>query len=280
MIGLVMNEDPLLQFIIPDQFEQAHYDALFAYLRDDRFLKTAVWRQLYNGIDLLDNAQVITEPTTRTFRQVYDELVDRPFANQYIEELLETNNVSAESERIAAHFARQIKPVLQDAGLLNRQVSYSLLLYGYCLYWWQSFARGYAFEVFVMRDLTAAQIEFQMHDVRHWFERYSPADLVVLDMLGDIKTSVYFLQWQAESQLLNDFYISRLFARGHSRTLVVFQKTHAWDKIDGGLTVPGRLETILDLFPSPVQIEVRGIYNIYCDRLRGLEADGSSETIK
>jgi hypothetical protein len=142
MIGLVMNEDPLLQFIIPDQFEQAHYDALFAYLRDDRFLKTAVWRQLYNGIDLLDNAQVITEPTTRTFRQVYDELVDRPFANQYLEELLKTKNVPAESERIAAHFARQIKPVLQDAGLLNRQVSYSLLLYGYCLYWWQSFARG------------------------------------------------------------------------------------------------------------------------------------------
>ena len=84
-----------------------------------------------------------------------------------IEELLETNNVSAESERIAAHFARQIKSVLEDAGLLNRQVSYSLLLYGYCLYWWQSFARGYAFEIFVMRDLRAAQIEFQMHDVRH-----------------------------------------------------------------------------------------------------------------
>ena len=76
--------------------------------------------------------------------------------------------------------------------MLRRDVPYSILLQGYCLYWWQSFARGYAFEVYIMQDLTADGIQFQMHDVRNWVERYSPADLVVLDLLGDIKTSIYF----------------------------------------------------------------------------------------
>jgi hypothetical protein len=39
---------------------------------------------------------------------VYDELIGRPFANQYIERLLATDEVMTESPRLAAHFARQI----------------------------------------------------------------------------------------------------------------------------------------------------------------------------
>lgn len=194
---------------------------------------------------------------------MYDELIALPFADQYIEQLLEAGNVTVESPELAARFARQIRPILQDVGLLRRDVPYGILLQGYCLYWWQSFARGYAFEVYIMRDLTAARIEFQMHDVRNRVERYSSADLVVLGLLGDIKSSIYFLQWHG--QLPNDFYITRLYARGRERTLVVFQKPHAWKAVGGGLTVPGTLETILDLLPSPVQIGLRGIMLIVVD---------------
>lgn len=108
---------------------------------------------------------------------------------------METEDLSVEGSRLAAQYARQIRPVLQSAGLLKRDVPYSVLLQGYCLYWWQSFARGYAFEVTIMRDLFADGIDFKMHDVRSKVERFSPADLTVLDLLGDIKTSIYFLQW-------------------------------------------------------------------------------------
>ena len=178
---------------------------------------------------------------------------------------METSDVVEESPQITARFARQIRNVLEEEGLLMRDAPFSVLLQGYCLYWWQSFSRGYAFEVYIMRDLKAANIEFQMHDIRSQRGRLSPADLIVLDLLGDIKTSVYFLQWQSRGELPNDFYITRLYEKGREITLVVFQKPHAWDVLNGGNTIPGTLKTILDLLPSPIEIEQRGIMLVVVD---------------
>lgn len=254
-----MSPEQPLQFSIPPEFTQKHHDALMTYLTDSRSLNTAVWQHLFQGINLLDVAQVSTPTITQNFRQVYGELIERPFANQYIQQLLETKNVMAESPALSANFARQIRPILQEAGLWRREGPSSILLQGYCLYWWQSFSRGYTFELFIMRDLLAGGIEFQMHDIRHPAERYSPADLIVLNLLGDIKTSIYFLQEPTTSKLPNDFYITRLYEKGRERTLVVFQKPAAWDVIDGGATEPGTLETILELLPTPIEIEQRGI---------------------
>jgi hypothetical protein len=265
MISPTMSQNPSLRFVVPPEFTQEHHDALIAYLTDSRGLSTTVWRLVFDGIDLLDKAQVFTTTTMRTFRQVYDELIRRPFADKYIEQLLETRNVIAESPKITATFSRQISHILQEAGLLKRDEPYSVLLQIYCLYRWQSFSRGYAFEVYIVRDLEAADIEFQMHDIRSQMGRLSPADLFVLELLGDIKTSVYFLQWQSPGELPNDFYITRLYEKGRERTLVVFQKPDAWDAIGGGMTIPGTLEAILDLLPSPIEIEQRGIMLIVVD---------------
>jgi hypothetical protein len=265
MISSAMNQASPLRFVIPPEFTQAHHDAFLAYLTDTRSLSAEVWRLLYEGIDLLAEARVSDQTAARTFRQVYDELIGGPLANQFVEQLLKTNDVVEESPQISATFARRIRSILSDAGFLQREVPISVLLYGYCLYWWQSFARGYAFEVYIMRDLKSAGIEFQMHDIRSQRGRLSPADLVVLDLLGDIKTSVYFLQWQPSGELPNDFYVTRIYEKGHERTLVVFQKPHAWDAIDGGNAVPGTLETILSLLPTPIEIEQRGIMLIVVD---------------
>ena len=116
-----------------------------------------------------------------------------------------------------------------------------------------------------MRDLQANRIAFKMHDIRNQDDRYSPADLVVQNLLGDIKTSIYFLQWQWQGELRNDFYITRLFEKGREHTLVVFQKPSAWNSIEGGDTTPGTLETILDLLPTPIEIKLRGIILIVVD---------------
>ncbi len=254
-----MSPEQSLQFSIPPAFAQKHHDALMTYLTDSRSLNTAVWQHLFQGINLLDVAQVSTPTITQTFRQAYGELIERPFANEYIQQLLETKDVMAESPALSANFARQIRPILQEAGFWNREVPSSILLQGYCLYWWQSFSRGYTFELFIMRDLAADGIEFQMHDIRQPAERYSPADLIVLNLLGDIKTSIYFLQEPSTNKLPNDFYITRLYEKGRERTLVVFQKPAAWEVIEGGATEPGTLEAILELLPTPIEIEQRGI---------------------
>ena len=106
-----------------------------------------------------------------------------------------------------------------------------------------------------MHDLESSHIDFAMHDLLRGSERYSQADLIVLDLMGDIKTSTYFLQLQPRGPLLNDFYITRLYDKGRIRTLVVFQKPHAWRRIGGEATVPGDLNNVLDLLPQPVQLE-------------------------
>jgi hypothetical protein len=102
--------------------------------------------------------------------------------------------------------------------------------------------------------LEESELIFQAHDLSRHSERYSPADLEVLGLAGDIKTSTDFLKLKSSSPLRNDFYITRLYEKGRQRTLVVFQKTLAWEKINGS-TIYGTLDNLQDILPYPVRIQ-------------------------
>ena len=116
-----------------------------------------------------------------------------------------------------------------------------------------------------MRDLQNSGIQFQMHNLMNEEDRYSPADLIVQNLLGDIKTSTYFLQDQLQGSLRNDFYITRVYEKGHERTLVVFQKPHAWHTIGGKEPIRGTFLNILDLLPNAVELEQHGTILIVID---------------
>jgi hypothetical protein len=250
-----LSNEVHLQVILPDKFTKEHERILTLYLADDRRLNTLLRQRLYEAIDLLSQAEVRINRTFYTFRQVYDAHIDQAFADAYLEQLLALIDVPSQSPALAAKFARQIPAKLEQANWLVKNVPQSYLLLAYCIYWWQSFARGYAFEVEIMRDLEAGEIVFEMHDIRSRVERYSQADLIVLDLLGDIKTSTYFLQVQPAGSLANDFYITRLYAKDRIRTLVVFQKPNAWQRIGGKEASLGDLNNIFDLLPQPVQLK-------------------------
>ena len=237
---------------IPISFLPAHRTALYTYMTDDRRLTRDQWRMLYEAIDILDRAQITIAGQLRTFRQIYREHVDQIFADPYIAQLLELEDVSVQSPALTATFARRVSAALRESSLIHREEPDSWMLWAYCIYWWQSFARGYAFEVELLRDMIASGLSFAAHNVRNQYERLSPADLVVLDLLGDFKTSVYFLQTET-GELPNDFYVTRLRGAGRERTLVVFQKPHAWEKINGE-TVDGTLDNVLALLPCPVRL--------------------------
>jgi len=237
---------------IPINFLPVHRDALYTYLTDDRRLTRDQWRMLYDAIDILGGAQITIAGQPRTFRQTYQERVDQVFADHYIAQLLELEDVPVQSPALTATFARRVSATLRESGLIYREEPDSWMLWTYCIYWWQSFARGYAFEVELLHDMIASGLSFAAHNVRNRYERLSPADLVVLDLLGDFKTSVYFLQTET-GELPNDFYVTRLRGAGRERTLVVFQKSHAWEKINGE-TVDGTLDDVLALLPRPVRL--------------------------
>lgn len=64
---------------------------------------------------------------------------------------------------------------------------------------------GYAFEVEIYRDLKNSGIDFQAHDIRKRVSRFSAYDLKVLNLKGDIKTSLYFLFATRSRGLAHDF---------------------------------------------------------------------------
>ena len=246
------HQQPL--FLINPNFSTAHQRVLTVYLQDERRLTTDLWHLLYEAIELLDQSVVQIDQARYTFRQVYNQHIDQPLADSYIEQLISLTDLAGQFPTLTATFARRIGPILDQAQLRSRNIPQSFLLFAYCVYWWQSFARGYAFEVEIKRDLEASKIAFTMHDIHRRSERYSQADLVVLAMMGDIKTSIYFLQESSERSLPNDFYITRLYEQGHARTLVVFQKPFAWRRIGGRNATSGELENVLKLLPQPVQV--------------------------
>lgn len=250
-----MSDQTDLRFTIIERFTKAHERALTLYLQDDRRLTTDLWQLLYEAIEFLGQSEVYLDTERYTFRQLYNRHIDQALADEYIEQLLRLADVAAQGPMLAATFARQIGSILEQAQLLSKQNPQSYLFFAYCVYWWQSFARGYAFEIEIKRDLENDKIAFAMHDILNRSERYSPADLIVLGLLGDIKTSTYFLHEAVDGSLTNDFYITRLYTQGRSRTLVVFQKTPAWDRIGGTRAIPGNLDNILALLPQAVQLE-------------------------
>jgi len=71
--------------VIPGAFTARHQDVLTRYLADDRLLSPAEWQLLYQGIDILDTAQVQTDVGTGTFRQLYHRHIDVCFAASYLE---------------------------------------------------------------------------------------------------------------------------------------------------------------------------------------------------
>lgn len=213
------------------------------------------WRLAFAAFDLLDQALLVTAEGRHSFRALYLEVVDSAFADDYLRELLALDDVEGESPALWARYARQIVAECRRCGWREADLPGARLLVSYLLYWWGAFARGYAFEVEIFRDLLRSGVQFRAHDLTDRQARYSPGDLIVSGMLGDIKTSVYFVQVAAP--LSHDFYIVRLFVQGRSYTLAVMLQPEAWEEINGD-TVEGTLDAVVTRFPDAVRIKAGG----------------------
>lgn len=216
-------------------------------------LTFAEWKVLLAGLDALHKATITTGSSKKTFRQIYEEYVDVPFADQYINRLLALEDIASDHTALWGKTAQAIVVHLRQARLYRIDIPETNLLLAYCLYFWESFTKGYAFEVEIYRDLTKSGVTFQAHDIRDRVARLSAYDLAVLNLKGDIKTSSYFLFIGRGYGLPYDFYITRLYKGKRQRTLVVMLQTNAWKEIDGD-TVAALLHEVTDHFPAPVLV--------------------------
>lgn len=225
------------------------------YLAHHGQLRAAEWRLVFDAFDLLGQSRVTTDGQTDTFAGFYRRLIEDVYADSFIEQLLALeDNLVASADRLKATVARRIQADLSQAGLYRRGDAGAMYLLAFSYYRWDSFARGYIFEVVIFRDLEASGIEFVAHDITRRVERYSPADLIVLEQTGDIKTSTYFLHTARTGALYHDFYLTRLWnSQRRQRVRVVIMQERAWLEIDGD-TVPANLDDAANHFPQPVRV--------------------------
>lgn len=258
---------------LPAHFMVEQNNLVLKYLIQGRQSLTRVeWQQVLAGFDVLHEARAVSDSESLTFRQLYEIFVERPFADLYIDALLQLKAVSRDYHALRADFAHQIVQRLKQENLRQSGMPETNILLSYCLYFWESFAKGYAFEVEIYRDLTASGIVFQAHDIRDYQARLSAYDLRILDQYGDIKTSLYFLYTKRGRRLAHDFYVTRFYEGSRQRMLVVMLKSSAWEQINGD-TVKTTLDEATKLFPAPalIQIENRPIvlidYNVWKERV-------------
>ena len=246
----------IIEVTYPSEFTQEHASALGEYLQDETRLQRPKWELVWDGVDVLRRATITLEGRTRTFANLYDDLVDGVHADSFIEALYQIDDVARQSEQRRAAVARQIIADLRNAGYYDRAVPETQLVLAFCLYWWESFTKGYAFEVEILRDLTASGIHYQAHDLRNRQARLAPFDLIVMGFRGDIKTSTYFFTVERGRSLPHDFYITRLWNRQtHSWQGIAILKPDFWATLDGETRL-SRLAEVLDILPDVAEIRV------------------------
>ncbi len=90
-----MNDS--LRIEIPTQFSAVQKRHILKYLSAGRrSLTLPEWKHVLSGFDLLHQARVSLDETVQTFKQMYTIHVEEPFADLYINELLQLHDLNHE----------------------------------------------------------------------------------------------------------------------------------------------------------------------------------------
>jgi hypothetical protein len=248
----------LITIALPPDFTRSQQQVIHRYLTNPAPLQGDEWLQLIQAMDILRKARVVSTDNAETFAALYDRLVDAVYSNGAIQQLLALSEPEREGEALRATISRSIVADLRTRELWRPDAPDTQLLVAFCLYWWQAFVRGYAFEIAIYRDLTANGIAFTSHDLHERAARLSGFDLEIMGYRGDIKTSTYFVLARRSEMLAHDFYITRMYQTARqSWQRVVWLKPGFWRGLNGAPT-PVAYENIWQVLPGVAEIVLRG----------------------
>ena len=111
-----------IKIVLPTEFTQEHASALGRYFQSEIRLNQTQWKLVWGGVDILRRATVTLKGRTQTFANLYDNLVDRAYADALIEALYQFDDIARQTEQERATVARQIVADLLDAGYYDRAV--------------------------------------------------------------------------------------------------------------------------------------------------------------
>jgi len=230
------NNHPVVK--LPNSFQRKHWHVLEQYLANQR-LSSSQWWTLLEGFDFLKNATVQRGSERYTFRAFYRLRVDKVYANAFLKKLSISDKPEQDGLALHASYERQLITQLIQSGWIDvRNYPSTLYLRAYCVYWWQSFTKGYLFEATVYHHLRQSGLRFWAHDFTKPTERYNSYDLSVSGWQGDVRTSTYFLNVARTRALSHAFYITRLWHRQRRKQVwAVVMQPDVWATIDGDTEV-------------------------------------------
>lgn len=271
-----------LDLRLPPNLTRAHQQIIHRYLSGQESLGSDDWILLIEAMDALRRAEVIRGASSESFASIYDRMVDAVYSDAIIEQLLHLSHPESQCEPLRAVTSRRILADLRANGLWQAGVPASQFLVAFCLYWWQMFVRGYAFEIAIYQDLAESGIAYTAHDLRNRHARLSGHDIEIMGFRGDVKTSTYFMLTRRSESLALDFYITRMY---HTSTRcwhrVVWLKPQFWRLLNGEPT-PVACTAIWQVLPGVAQITLRGhdliivLYEEWKRRLIALQEGGKS----
>jgi len=228
------------------------------WLRNPRDLTIADWPKALTAFDLLRESTLEWEGHLETFGDFYEHFVDARYATPCLKELMSLAKPETDGYSVLAAYARRLRQELVALFPERPLPLPARGLLAHCLYWWNSFGKGYLYEITIFADLRNDEIEFTAHDLSDPDERRSAYDLTVLQRQGDVKTSTYFLHVARSFPLRHDFYITRLFSvtRRIWQNAVIL-RPEFWDEINGE-THRTTLDNVLSVFPAVADVLMRG----------------------
>jgi hypothetical protein len=241
---------------IHSQLTSQHEHVLLGYLHSTRNLPPAQWLILFEAVEHLGLSTLVIDATAYTFRQFYNQFIDAQFADTFIGQLVQLTELK-EATVLQASIARQIVAFLQGLSGFSLQQKACRLFMVYCLYWWGAFARGYIFEQEIFEDLAESGIEYVPHDITDRQGRFSPYDLVIAGLRGDVKYTTYFLAQDGLPGFRADFFITRAYdTLKREWRKVVAIRHEVWQNFNGE-TTPSSREGFVSILPQAASITVQ-----------------------
>jgi len=258
------NQRILVQINLPFSFRDEHRRATLKYLAERKAMSRADWFIAFEAFALLRQAKACLGSRVQTFLEIYNDVVENKYSDDFIKRLLQASDIPQEAARLRKDIAKKVLRELTELGWFGPHTKDSRFLLAYCLFWWYSFTKGYAFEIEIFTDLKRTGVTFNAHNLLVREERFSKFNLFILGFCGDIKTSTYFLFLRQQASAAADFYITRLFSRKRRWMLVTFLKEMMWNVINGE-TQFCRFDELPDVLPQPGKIQVGELTFIVVD---------------
>lgn len=248
----------LTSIFLNPQLLATHQRVLLQYFQDEERLTYSSWTTLFRAVDLLSNSVIFLDRKRQTFRQFYNQYIDRRFAGTFINQLIVLDNLEREAHRLRASISQDIIRFLEQINGFTSDDEGCRMLMIYCLYWWSAFARGYIFELMVFRDMEVSGIKFTGHDISNSAERFSPYDFIVLSLRGDVKYSTYFLSFEQLSEMASELFITRWYLGRRRWLWVVLLREYAWEIINGN-AIPSSIDDVRRILPNAAEIHIDNI---------------------